>query len=121
MSDLAAKAEGYAVSPEEYFEELSEAEQERIFTKAGAEAIRNGADPTQVVNARRGMSRAQSGRLTRDARGTYTTAEGATRRGMYGRRSGGAPRLMPESIVEIADGNVDRMQDLLRQYGYIWR
>ncbi|MGC0251516.1 hypothetical protein [Pseudactinotalea sp. Z1748] len=114
MSDLAAKAEGYAVSPEEYFEELSKAEQERIFTKAGAEAIRAGADPTQVVNARRGMSKAQPGHLR-------TTTEGATRSGIYGRRSGGTPRLMPESIVEIADGNVDRMQDLLRQYGYIWR
>src|SRR5699024_10115829 len=45
MSDLAAQAEGYAVSAEEYFEELSRAEQDRIFTKAGAEAIRNGADP----------------------------------------------------------------------------
>ena len=119
MSDLAAKAEGYAVSPEEYFEELSEAEQDRIFTRAGAEAIRNGADPAQVVNARRGMSRAQSGRQVRDARGVYGTVEGTSRRGIYGRRSGGAPRLMPESIVEIADGDVHRMQSLLRQYGYI--
>lgn len=114
LSDLAAKSEGYAVSPEEYFEELSTAEQDRIFTKAGAEAIRAGADPVQVVNARRGMSRAQPGRLR-------TTTEGTTRRGIYRWRGGTGPRLMPESIVEMAGGNVDRMQDLLRQNGYIWR
>jgi len=109
---------GYMVSPEDYFESLSEAEQNRIFTNAGAEAIRNGADPRQVVNARRGMLRAQSGRIKRDARGLYTTVEGTTRRGLYGRRAS-AVRLMPESIVEMAGGNTYRMQELLRQYGYI--
>lgn len=46
--------EGVMTSPEEYFESLSEYEQERVFTKAGAEAIRAGADPIKVVNARRG-------------------------------------------------------------------
>lgn len=105
---------GWAVSPEDYFDSLPEAEQDRIFTNAGAEAIRNGADPVQVVNARRGMSRAQPGRLR-------TTTEGTTRSGMYRQRGGAGPRLMPESIVDMADGNVDRMQELLRQNGYIWR
>ena len=41
--------------PGDYFDSLSAAEQDRIFTKAGAQAIRDGADPNQVVNARRGM------------------------------------------------------------------
>lgn len=46
--------EGLHDSPESYFESLSAADQDRVFTKAGAEAIRNGADPIKVVNARRG-------------------------------------------------------------------
>ena len=41
-------------SPYDYFESLSRAEQERIFTIAGSQAIRDGADIYQVVNARRG-------------------------------------------------------------------
>lgn len=39
---------------ENYFDSLTAAEQDRIFTNAGAEAIRNGADLQTVVNARRG-------------------------------------------------------------------
>lgn len=45
---------GFHSSPDAYFESLSKAEQDRVFTNAGAEAIRNGADPVKVVNARRG-------------------------------------------------------------------
>lgn len=45
---------GFHTSPEAYFESLSNAEQDRVFTKAGAEAIRAGASPISVVNARRG-------------------------------------------------------------------
>ena len=42
-------------SPRAYFDQLSKAEQDRRFTKAGAEAIREGgADIGRVVNARRG-------------------------------------------------------------------
>ncbi len=41
-------------SPEAYFDSLSRADQDRVFTKSGAEAIRHGASPRAVVNARRG-------------------------------------------------------------------
>ena len=41
-------------SPRAYFDQLSKAEQDRRFTKAGAEVIRQGADLQRVVNARRG-------------------------------------------------------------------
>ena len=44
------------LDPNAYFESLAPAEQSRIFTNAGAKAIRDGADIGQVVNARRGMS-----------------------------------------------------------------
>lgn len=122
-----------------YFDSLTEAEQNRIFTNAGAEAIRSGADITQVVNARRGMTKSQAGRLVRrDVYGqqAYATTEGATRRGVAYRamsragyaqgdvRTSGryfraqAPRLMPESIAEIASDREDYLR-LLRLNGYI--
>src|SRR5690606_25790677 len=61
-----------AVDPRAYFDSLTEAEQDKAFTKAGAEAIRAGADIGQVVNARRGMYTAQGQLLTREG----TTSRG---------------------------------------------
>jgi len=114
-----------AVDPHEYFDSLSADEQDRVFTKAGAEAIRNGADISQVVNARRGMTRSQSGRLIRNEQGLYTTTEGMTRRGWayqqqkYYRTHGPVQeRLMPESILEIAKNQDDYVR-LLQLYGYM--
>lgn len=116
--------------PDEYFDSLSAAEQDRIFTKAGAEAIRNGADISQVVSARSGMTTA-AGRLTRDQFGNFTTTSGITSRGVFGRTqtrvklagnrytTSTRARLMPESIIEIAKDREDA-QRLLRLYGYIF-
>lgn len=105
--------------------------QEDIFTKAGARAIRDGADMTQVVNARRGMQKAQV--FGKDA---LITTEGTTRRGMAYRslqrgdrtsdvlapgeryRRTRSPRLMPESIYEHATSRDDAIR-LLRAHGYI--
>lgn len=109
------------VDVDEYFANLSEAEQNRIFTNAGAEAIRNGADVNQVVNARRGMY------TTAD--GHQATHEGITRRGVYGRSVSGhqdgrrtsapvVPRLMPEELQRMAR-NKDEYLALLRQYRFI--
>lgn len=131
------------VSPREYFDGLSVAEQDRLFTKPGAQAIRDGADIYAVVNARRGMSVAGSfttrrpgpeleGRndlvVTHRGRVTsgLTTSEGMTRRGFAGRRTGplgGAgrgvrARLMPEGIYQLASDRAEILR-LLRQYGYL--
>lgn len=97
-------------SPDRYFDSLSRKEQDRIFTEAGAEAIRNGADIAQVVNVRKGMTKATSGRLVRNADGLFTTTASARR---------GRARLMPESIFEIAGDDRDEAIRLLRAYGYI--
>jgi len=103
--------------PAAYFDSLTPAEQSRTFTKAGAEAIREGADIAKVVNARRGMSTAQTvtGRrrlVRRDVFGRplYTTTEGGSR---------GLVRLMPESIAELAGGNRAELLRLLKSHGYI--
>src|SRR5690606_31250234 len=97
-------------TPQQLFDRMPAGEQRRVFTVAGAQAIRSGADVGQVVNARRGMGSTHlAGRVLR------TTSEGTTRRGLYGsraRRAGGefarypgqrysrvtTPRLMPEEI-----------------------
>ncbi len=97
--------DGLIASPEEHFWSLSESEQERIYGKAGAEAIRLGANPIQVVGARRGasgmsysranprrpgetwrMQRVQIGVRPDGTQITgYATVEGTTKRGSYGR------------------------------------
>lgn len=98
-------------SPDRYFDSLTEAEQNKIFTEAGAEAIREGADISQVVNARRGMQTAQV-----FGKKTLITTTGTTKRG----RGNKTPvRLMPESILKIAGDDHDEVIRLLKLHGYI--
>jgi hypothetical protein len=122
--------------PRAYVESLDRAEQDRILTKAGAQAVRDGANLGQVVNARRGMETAANGRLaTRTVFGqqAFTTTEGVTRRGLAGQRlteglagkkfgQHRAIRLMPEQIY--ADSRRlgwSREETIaqLRRHGYI--
>ncbi|MEU4640836.1 hypothetical protein [Micromonospora sp. NPDC023814] len=85
--------------PKAAFEAMPADEQERVFGKAGAEAIRAGADMARVVNARRGMQVVGQRRFTTEA---------------AGRR----PRLMPEQIYADARDRDDAIR-LLRLHGYI--
>lgn len=101
----AVRREGLLSDPREFFDSLTPEEQDRIFTKDGAQAIRDGADISQVVNARRGMTTAG------------TTTEG-TARGFAGHRLQGVERLMPETIYRIARSREETI-DLLRLHGYI--
>lgn len=128
------------IDPRAYFSTLSRAEQDRVFTAAGARAIREGADMAQVVNARRGMYT-----TTAYGRTVRATREGATRRGQFYRaerarteaRTGTrfardradarrglpsfelrTPRLLPEEIFELADSR-DEAIAMLRRFGYL--
>ena len=122
----------YMFDVNEYFNTLDEDQQNKIFTKAGAQAIRDGADPAQVVNARRGMLKASE---KSSNRAVYTD-EGTTKRGwasMYLRQSynqkmvkrGGRyartqrPRLMPEEIYRITGGDPDWSLSMLHAHGYL--
>lgn len=119
----AENAPGLTFSTEDYFDSLSAAEQDKIFTKAGAEAIRLGADIGQVVNARR---RASGLRVAGTSAIPRYTTEGMSRRGLaYLQRvgiEGRSPvnrfRLMPEAIIEAARDR-DEAIELLRLYGYL--
>jgi hypothetical protein len=119
------------LDPEAYFRSLSRGEQDRIFTRAGAQAVRDGADLTSVVNARRGMYTADAyGRRlasTYDSttrRGAFYRAERqrAIERGLIPRSGAGfrlrTPRLLPEEIYRQA-ATRDEVIAMLRRYGYL--
>lgn len=112
--------------PQAYFDKLSKAEQDRVFSAAGAEAIRRGADMSQVVNARLGMSTATVGgqqvQITRQgtSKRSYMAAvrkELASARGESRVRK--QPRLMPESILRIAGDDAALARRLMINNGYI--
>ncbi len=127
-------ADEVRTDPRKTFDSMSTAEQDKAFTEAGAEAIRLGADMSQVVNARRGM---QTTELY--GRKALVTSEGATRRGVYGGAAGDytrtrvgrrgyirdqverrakRARLMPETILASATDREDAIR-LLRLYGFL--
>jgi hypothetical protein len=106
---------------------MTEAQQRRGFGEAGMKAIADGADLTQVVNARRGMTT-----VTRYGRTVQATREGTTRRGLYGSRRAKfekvlgaryarakAPRLMPEEIYRLAKDREHAIR-LLQRNGYLF-
>lgn len=91
--------------PYAYFRSLSAAEQDKRFGVAESQAIRDGADMFQVVNAKRGVKP-----------GGLVTTEGTSKRGNFGAGSG--PRLTPDAIYAQ---NLPRSETLklLEQHGYI--
>lgn len=102
-------------NPQAYFRSLSSEDQDKLLGKANAQAVRDGADLNQVVNAKRGMA------TTAD--GVKTTTEGATSKGLAGQRLGArrgrtATRLIPESIYKLATDRADALR-LLHLHGYV--
>lgn len=131
----AEDAKSWTTDTKRFFRSLSAEEQDEVFTKAGAEAIRLGADPSQVVNAHKGV-------WTPTAYGVQVqaTLEGTTKRGIAGKLLGEegfakttglkssryahsrTPRLMPEEIFLQADRlGWDRVEVLrqLKRFGYV--
>ena len=114
VKDGAEIPKGLYGSPTDYFESLSRAEQDRVFTNAGAEAIRKGADPISVVNARRG---AYSPRAMRATGGALPNPRLPGAGANYRRTA--QVRLMPEQIIEQAGADNALAVELLRQHGYL--
>ena len=108
--------------PMEAFNDLSEAEQDRRFGKESAQAIRDGADISQVVNARSGVASIGSPARRGRSVGSYTTSGTANLRGLnksfYNQIGGNGPRLTPEGIYSQAKSR-DEAIALLRSNGYI--
>jgi hypothetical protein len=128
----------WTTDPVTYFRSLDRAEQDRIFTTAGAEAIRLGGAKqmamNQVVNAQAGIAT-----VTAYGRELRVTATGTTKRAVFGgyevledgtvqRRAdftGGRttqPRLLPDEIFQLSEEfGWDRAEVLrqLRRYAYL--
>ncbi|MGB3443881.1 MAG: hypothetical protein WBA97_34520 [Actinophytocola sp.] len=108
----------WTTDPDTYFRSLSREEQDRLFTKTGAETIRMGGDMAQVVNARQGITTAQA-----FGQDVQATTVGTTRRGLAGQRlQGRIPRLLPDEIFLQAERlGWDRAETLrqLRRFAYV--
>lgn len=97
--------------PRLYFESLTPRDQELLFGKRNAEAIRAGASMSAVINAstrKNGMFVANDGRRY--------TREGTTRRRDRGKQ---VLRPTPWQIMQDAKGDIERARSLLREFGYI--
>jgi hypothetical protein len=109
----------WTTNPKDYFESLDTADQNRLFTTAGAEAIRHGADMAQVVNARQGITTASAFGQTVQA-----TTVGTTQSGLAGQRLAGTglPRLLPDEIflqAERLGWDRAKVLDELKRFAYI--
>ena len=106
-----AHDEGLVFSAADAFD----ADQITGLSRADAQAIRDGADISKVVNAHRGMATASI--FGHD--GIKTTLAGTTKRSAWRKANPNRPyRLRPESIYEIASDRADALR-LLRLYGYL--
>ncbi|WP_435239565.1 hypothetical protein [Streptomyces sp. YPW6] len=117
-------------SPKALVDQMSPEEQRKRLGAAAVDALANGADLNQVVNARRGMQT-----MTVHGRTVQATTEGTTVRGLAGKRLARdskavkipgqryrvatTPRLMPEEILRLADDREHQLR-LLKKHGYIY-
>lgn len=95
-SESWARAEGFVSDPYEYFNGLSRAEQDRLFGRANAQAIRDGADIYRVENVRmRGLSMSKAGQ-----------------------KYGTPARMTPNDIYGLGLSRADTIRALARE-GYV--
>lgn len=85
------------------------ADQVKDLTDAQRQAVSDGADLSQVINAHRAGSRSSSG---------MTTSEGSSRRGYARNATRSSPRLTPEAIYRLSATQEEAVR-LLARNGYI--
>lgn len=100
----------WSVDVNDYFTSLSSEEQDEVFGKAAAEAIRLGANPAQVVNAESGVYVARA-----YGENVLATTTGTTAQGLAGRRLNGEIRLLPDEIFLQAERLGWDREEILRQ------
>jgi len=111
------RAGDLTTDPHAFFDHLTTEQQNKRFGIANAQAIREGADINQVVNARRGLY--QTKVFGRDVQ---ATTEGMSRRGLAGQHLAGSTkglRLTVRQIYIDAAGDRDLTISLLKRYGYL--
>jgi hypothetical protein len=96
-------ADTLTVDPYRYFHSLTETEQDRLFDRNDAQAIRDGADIYRVVNVRDvGLAKVRNGRL-----------------GWQARRYGTPSKLTIDDIYTAAGADRDLAVRLMRENGFI--
>ena len=95
----------------------------RDLTRAQRQAIADGADMNQVINSHRVYTSREGIYTPARSRDGMTTTEGATRRGIAGKRLGAeskrrARRLTPEGVYGLASTPEEAVA-LLRKHGYL--
>lgn len=119
-STRAARGSDPRLNPRAAFNSMTRAEQDRAFTAAGAQAIRDGSDMGRVVNARRGMSTTGESRTRVNPQGLVVNERHRTRTGTATSSvARGGRRLMPETIYERAGEDREKALRMLRQQGYL--
>lgn len=119
----------WQTNPRAYFGSLNDAQQIKLMgSRANAQAMRDGADMAQIVNAYRrsgALQFAQESPIKLDKFGRKFTTEGTTKRGIAHkaqarlRTNGPAQvRAMPETIYRRATSHEDALR-MLRLYGWI--
>ena len=124
-----SKSGELVTDPKEIFESLSKDEQDRAFGKAGAQAIRDGADMNSVVNARRktsgiksaaedqlGLIRQQG--ILQDVQGLNGNPRITFSRTIAQNRRDKRVRVMPETIYKVARDR-EHAIELLKANGFI--
>lgn len=115
-------------TPEDLVRQMSPEEQRKRLGPKGVKALEAGADLGQIVNARRGMATAVTGRGP-----LKVTTEGTTKRGIGGKALNSGfekqpgkkyerakeARLMPETIFKLAGDNREHQIAMLKKHGYI--
>ncbi|MFI5504472.1 hypothetical protein ACFLIN_03795 [Corynebacterium kutscheri] len=110
---------GAAFDGQAFFDSLPASEQDKLFTRAGAEAIRSGADLAQVVNQRSGMSgvAAKTQRITNRHRGYRYVVDRPN--GSVYRMPMVVDRLSVPEIIKRAGVDADKRLELLFRNGYL--
>jgi hypothetical protein len=91
------------------FESMTPAQRRKTFGEAGMKAIEDGASISSVVNARKSMAKVEM--FGRTVQATYV--------GTGSRKKKRPPRLMPEEIYRLAEGDREHAIRLLFKNGYL--
>lgn len=103
-----------APSPEQLLDRMTPAQREASLGKTNARAVAAGADPAQVVNARRGMSAPGDAERTHAAR-RPTTTESTSKRGAMPRQV----RESPAALLRQHGEEPEALREALRANGYL--
>lgn len=109
MEPVTKRKGGYTLDASDLFEQMTPAERHRVFGEAGSKAIDDGANIYSIVNARKAMDTVEM--FGKQVQITYT--------GTGSKKKKRPPRLMPEEIYRLADGDRNQAIRLLYKHGYL--